>query len=356
MTIFQTRSQVFDRVRAEIEPDSSAMQLSARAVSVVDEHFELKTERSRPHDEMALVHDVEAELTGFGFIQQFLADPKIEEIWINKPGEVHIAKNGLPQRIELEFDAHQLENLVFRLLRNSSRRVDRIHPFADATLADGSRVHVVIPPITDGNWTLNIRKFPKFARSLDDLVSLGMVTQDQALELTAAMKQGCNVMVSGATQAGKTTFLAALLGQLKSNTRVVSIEETHELRIDASDWIAMQGRTEVVAGTPVIDLRRLLRESLRMRPEYLVVGEVRGAEALELLLAMNTGIPCAGTLHAKSAKAAVAKLKLLPTLAQANIDHRFIEATVDDVLDLVVHVERTGGVRRVGEILWLGKS
>lgn len=356
MTIFQTRSDVFDRVRAELVPDSSALQVAERAVSVVDQYFELQSNRQDANEELALVSDVEAELTGFGFIQPYLNDAQIEEIWVNRPGELRFAKGGRTEVVSLGFDAQQLENLVFRLLRNSSRRVDRIHPFADATLADGSRVHVAIPPITDGNWTLNVRKFPAKTRTLDELLGTGMLTAAQHSELTEAMIRGCNLIVSGATQAGKTTFLSALLGQLPSATRVISIEETHELRIPAADWVAMQGRPEAVGDSGVIDLRRLLRESLRMRPDYLVVGEVRGAEALELLLAMNTGIPCAGTIHAKSARAAVSKLKLLPALAQANIDQRFLEATVDDVLDVVVHVERVGGIRQVSEILWLGRA
>jgi pilus assembly protein CpaF len=285
-----------------------------------------------------------------------LNDAQIEEIWINRPGELRFASGGRTEVVNLNFDAQQLENLVFRLLRNSSRRVDRVHPFADATLADGSRVHVVIPPITNGYWTLNVRKFPGKTRSLDDLFAGGMLTSAQHAELSDAMLAGCNVLVSGATQAGKTTFLSALLGQLPAATRVVSIEETHELRISAADWVAMQGRPEAVGDSDAIDLRRLLRESLRMRPDFLVVGEVRGAEALELLLAMNTGIPCAGTIHAKSAQSAISKLKLLPALAKANIDQRFLGETVDDVLDVVVHVERAGGKRRVSEILWHGRA
>ena len=355
MTIFQSRSEVFDRVRAELHPDSSALQVAERAVSVVDQYFELQSNRQSANEELTLVSDVQAELTGFGFIQPYLNDADIEEIWINRPGELRYAKCGRTHSVRLGFDAQQLENLVFRLLRNSSRRVDRIHPFADATLADGSRVHVVIPPITDRNWTLNVRKFPAKIRTLDDLRGLGMLTAAQHDELSDAMVRGCNLIVSGATQAGKTTFLSALLGQLPDSTRVISIEETHELRIRADDWVAMQGRPEAVGDSDAIDLRRLLRESLRMRPDHLVVGEVRGAEALELLLAMNTGIPCSGTIHAKSARAAVSKLKLLPALAQANIDQGFLETTVDDVLDVVVHVERVGGLRQVSEILWLGR-
>jgi pilus assembly protein CpaF len=356
MTIFQTRSDVFDRVRAELAPASSAMQASERALSVVDQYFELQPNRQGANEELALVSEVEAELMGFGFMQPYLNDSQIEEIWINRPGELRYAKGGQTEVVRLGFDAQQLENLVFRLLRNSSRRVDRVHPFADATLVDGSRVHVVIPPITGGNWTLNVRKFPTRTRSLDDLVDAGMLTIVQHAELTDAMVRGCNLIVSGSTQAGKTTFLSALLGQLPNQTRVISIEETHELRIPAMDWVAMQGRPEAVGGSEVIDLRRLLRESLRMRPDFLVVGEVRGAEALELLLAMNTGIPCTGTIHAKNARAAVSKLKLLPALAQANIDQRFLEQTVDEVLDGVIHIERVGGVRRVSEIYWLGRA
>ncbi len=353
MTISIARPKVSEKVREGLVSPLTPRDLSDRMVRGIDEFVELDAGRHLANRELEIISEATAELTGFGALQPFLDDPDIEEVWVNQAQQLRYAKAGRSHVVDLNLPAQALENLVFRLLRNSSRRVDRIHPFADATLAGGSRVHVVIPPITSGDWAINIRKFPAMTRSLEDLHELGMLTRPQLIELRDAMSRGVNVLVSGATHAGKTTLLSALIGELPSQQRVISVEETHELRLRNADWVAMQGRAEAIGDAEAIDLRRLLREALRMRPEYLVVGEVRGAEALELVLAMNSGIPCAGTIHAKSAQSAVSKLMLLPTLAQANLDAKFIAATVSEVLDLVVHIKNRDGRRYVDELLWL---
>lgn len=353
MTISIARPTVSEKVRDSLFAQPSTLELNDLMVRGVDEFVELDLERHQANRELEIISEANAELTGFGVLQPFLDDPEVEEVWVNHANQVRYSRAGRSHVVDLKLSPQSLENLVFRLLRNSSRRVDRIHPFADATLVDGSRVHVVIPPITSGAWAINIRKFPAKTRSLEDLLELGMIKQSQLLELRDAMSRGLNVLVSGATHAGKTTLLSALIGELPEKQRVISVEETHELRLRNADWVAMQGRAEAFGDANAIDLRRLLREALRMRPEYLVVGEVRGAEALELVLAMNSGIPCAGTIHAKSAQSAVSKLMLLPTLAQANLDAKFISAAVSEVLDLVVHVKSLDGRRYVEELLWL---
>lgn len=352
MTISLSKPLVGQRVRDQIFSPISEGELGQKLLREVDEFIELSRLSQPPAAELQLLTETSAELVGFGVLDPFLANPEIEEIWINGVNDLWFAINGRTHRADIELSRQTLENLVFRLLRHSSRRVDRIHPFADATLADGSRVHVVIPPVTAGEWVVNIRKFPSRTRTLSDLVEVHMLTEAQASELREAMLSGANLLVSGATHTGKTTLLSALLGELPREQRVVSIEETHELRLRNPDWVAMQGRTEAAGDAEVIDLRRLVREALRMRPEYLVVGEVRGAEALELILAMNSGIPAAGTIHAKSAAGAISKLELLPALAQSNIDARFISSAVNEVLDVVVHIQSSRGQRRVQEILW----
>ena len=353
MTILLSKPAVGQRVRDQLFAPITEDELGRKVLRQVDELVELGDKSQHPSAELEMLTEASAELSGFGVLEPLLANQKIEEVWINGADEVRFAVNGKSFKADIRLPHDALENLVFRLLRHSSRRVDRMHPFADATLADGSRVHVVIPPVTAHSWIVNIRKFPPKTRSLGDLVQLGMVTQSQANELAAAMRDGANLLISGATHTGKTTLLSALLGELPPQQRVISIEETHELRLANPDWVAMQGRNGGFGEAEEIDLRRLVREALRMRPEYLVVGEVRGAEALELMLAMNSGIPCAGTIHAKSAAAAISKLQLLPTLAQANIDAGFISAAVREVLDVVVHIRSAGELRRIQEILWL---
>lgn len=199
---------------------------------------------------------------------------------------------------------------------------------------------------------MNIRKFLPAYRDLAHLVQTGSIAAEAAELLAAAMRDGRSILVSGATHAGKTTLLGALVAAAASRQRIVTVEETFELAVDAPDLVAMQGRQPSLEGTGEVTLRRLVKEALRMRPDRLVVGEVRDAEALDLVLALNTGVPCAATIHANSAPEALVKLAALPLLAGRNIDAAFVTAAVARSVDLVVHCERdAAGRRRVAEIV-----
>jgi pilus assembly protein CpaF len=225
------------------------------------------------------------------------------------------------------------------MLKDTGRRLDRSVPFVDASLADGSRLHVVIPDVTRENWSINIRKFNAKILSLSNLVELGSLTIWQSEFLRQQVRLGRNILVSGATQAGKTTLLCALLSALDAKQRVVSVEETFEIRVAGDDWVAMQTRQPNLEGVGEVTLRRLVKEALRMRPSRLVVGEVREAESLDLLIALNSGLPGMSTIHANSARDAVAKLCTLPLLAGQNISSSFVNPTVGNCIDLVVHCQ-----------------
>jgi pilus assembly protein CpaF len=303
-------------------------------------------------DEEAMKVHLGYALTGLGPLQPYLDDPEVEEIWINAPDRVFIARAGKNEQVSCPLDSDQVRHIVERMLRPTGRRVDVSQPFVDASLADGSRVHVVIPDITRHHWSVNIRKFSRQIKTLDDLVARSVVTVEAAEYLTRAMVDGHTVLVSGATQAGKTTMLTALLHQIPRSDRIVSVEETFELDLDVDDHVGLQCRGPSLEGTGEVTLRRLVKEALRMRPDRIVVGEVREAEALDLLIALNSGLPGACTLHARSAGHALDKLCMLPLLAGGNIDRSFITHTVAHVIDLVVHVERRpDGSRRVREIV-----
>ena len=246
----------------------------------------------------------------------------------------------------------EVRGLVERMLQWSGRRIDLSTPFVDAMLPDGSRLHVAIPDITRAHWAVNIRRFVVRPTQVHDLVPAGTLTAEAATFLEAAVVSGLNIVVAGGTQAGKTTLLNALLGCLPASERVVSCEEVFEINLPHHpDWVAMQTRDASLEGTGEIPLRRLVREALRMRPSRLVVGEVRQAEALDLLVAMNSGMPAAATLHANSAREAVTKLCTLPLLAGQNISADFVVPTVAGCVDIVIHTA-TGrdGRRRVQEI------
>ncbi|MGB3040463.1 MAG: ATPase, T2SS/T4P/T4SS family, partial [Candidatus Nanopelagicales bacterium] len=208
------------------------------------------------------------------------------------------------------------------------------------------------PDITKSHWAINIRKFVCRARHVADLVGLGVLSQQAGDFLAAAVVSGLNIVVAGGTQAGKTTTLNALLGCVPARERVITCEETFELQLpDHPDWVALQTRQAGLEGTGEVTLRNLVREALRMRPTRLIVGEVRQHEALDLLIAMNSGMPSMASVHANSAREAVTKLCTLPLLAGSNIAADFVVPTVAGCVDLVVHLHtNAAGQRRVGEI------
>ena len=287
----------------------------------------------------------------FGPIYPFICDETIEEIWINSPERIFIARHGKSELTNLILSAQDVRELVDRTLMWSGRRLDLSHPFVDARLPDGSRLHVAIPEITAEHWAVNIRKHIAQGRSLKQLSQSGALSQEMADVLIAAMAQGLNILVSGGTQAGKTTLLNALASEIPYSHRVITIEEVFEINPRLPDVIQLQTRSANLQGDGEITLRRLVKEALRMRPNRIIIGEVREAEALDLLIALNSGLPGMGTIHANSARDAVMKLQTLPLLAGANISHSFIVPTVASAIDLVIQIAMDAdGNRRVVEI------
>jgi len=293
-------------------------------------------------------------VAGYGPLQPYLDDPSVEEIWINEPSRVFVARHGRSELTSTFLTEQQVQDLVERMLRTSGRRVDLSSPFVDAALPDGSRLHVVIPDITRRHWAVNIRKFVVAATDLDDLVRLGTLTNQAARFLGAAVASGLNVLVAGGTQAGKTTMLNCLGAAIPPQERVVTAEEVFELKIPLRDVAALQCRQSSLEGTGEIPLRRLVKEALRMRPSRILVGEVRQAESLDLLIALNSGLPGMCTVHANSAREAVTKMCTLPLLAGPNVSSSFVVPTVASSIDIVVQVAlHADGHRRVQEIVAL---
>jgi pilus assembly protein CpaF len=290
-------------------------------------------------------------VAGLGPLQPYLDDPEIEEIWINSPSQVFVARGGRSELTTTMLTAQQVRDLVEQMLRSSGRRLDLSSPFVDASLPGGERLHVVIPDVTRADMAVNIRKHVVRAAHLDDLVRLGSLTPQAALFLDASVRAGLNILVAGATQAGKTTMLNALAGSIPATQRVITCEEVFELRFAVRDIVSMQCRQPSLEGTGEIPLRRLVKEALRMRPDRIVIGEVREAESFDLLIALNAGVPGMCTLHANSAREAISKMCTLPLLAGENVSDRFVIPTVASAIDLVVHlgvdVEGRRGVREI---------
>jgi pilus assembly protein CpaF len=320
--------------------------------SVIADEVALYVSDGRDVGAEPLSQSLKDELVGLGPLQQFLDDPSVEEIWINSPEDVFVARAGVSERVQVSLTAESIRGLVERMLRPTGRRIDMSQPFVDASLPDGSRLHVAIPDITRQHWSVNIRKFAARLRSLEDLVGAGAMSADASRYLAELVREGASILVSGATQAGKTTLLNALLDAVPAHERIVTVEETFELSLHRDDHVGLQCRGPSLEGTGEITLRRLVKEALRMRPDRLVVGEVRGAEALDLLIALNSGLPGMCSIHAKSAEQALVKLSTLPLLEGRNVDASFVLPTVAGTIDAVVHLERSPeGTRRLVSII-----
>ena len=292
----------------------------------------------------------------FGALQPFLDDDSIEEIWINSPQRIFVARNGKSELTNIVLTKPQLQSIMDRILMWSGRRIDLSHPFVDARLPDGSRLHIAIPEITAENWAINIRKHLMRGKSLRELAALGTMTNHIAEFLESCVAARKNLLVSGATQAGKTTILNALVSAVAPTERIVTIEEVFELKPRLPDCVAMQTRSASLDGVGEITIRRLIKEALRMRPSRIVIGEIREAESLDLLIALNSGIPGMATIHANSAREAIRKLQTLPLLAGENITQDFLTPTVYSAIDFVIHVERdVSGERRIREVSKVNK-
>lgn len=336
-----------------VQDRTSVVDLVREAVSDYDERSMTGSMPLLGNFEDAVKRVTDA-VAGFGPLQEYFDDPQVEEIWINAPSQVFVARNGVAELTSTILTADGVRDLVEKMLKSSGRRVDLSSPFVDAVLPDGSRLHVTIPDISREHWLINIRKFVVKADHLDDLVRLGTLTAQASEFLQAAVASGLNILVAGGTQAGKTTLLNCLAAAIPPRERVVTCEEVFELKLPLRDVAAMQCRQPSLEGTGEVPLRRLVKEALRMRPSRIIVGEVRQSESLDLLIALNSGLPGMCTIHANSAREAVTKMCTLPLLAGENVGSRFVVPTVASSIDIVVHaaLERDG-VRRVREVVAL---
>lgn len=319
---------------------------------LVDYEARVQTSRlPRIDDRVRLAQEVVDRVAGLGPLQALLDDPDVEEIWMNGPGQVFCARNGMHVLTNISLSDEQTRDLIEKMLRTSGRRLDLSSPFVDATLLDGSRLHVAIPDITRRHWAVNIRKFVLRAHTLEELARLGSLNSVTVRFLAAAVRAGLNIVVSGGTQTGKTTMLNCLAASISARERVITCEEVFELRVPLPDVVSMQTRQANLEGRGQITLRRLIIEALRMRPDRVLVGEVRQQEAFDLLVALNSGLPGMTSIHANSALEALTKLVTLPLLAGENVSHKFVVPTVASSIDLIVHLTQDRGRRYVNQVL-----
>lgn len=348
------RARLVEQRRAEAAAGQKAEEEFGDSVrALVDRDAAVLPRREREQVAERIIRDS----VGLGPLEVLLADPAVEEVMVNGPGRVYIERRGQIEPTDVAFESEEeLRNAIERILAPLGRRVDELSPMVDARLADGSRVNVVIPPLAIDGPALSIRRFGASRPGPDQLVSLGTLTPEQRRLLEEAVADRRSVLVSGGTGSGKTTLLNALSSFIAAEERVVTIEDAAELRLQQPHVVRLESRPAGVEGRGEVTIRDLLRNALRMRPDRIVIGEVRGVEALDLLTALNTGHDGAlSTVHANSAADALSRVETLALMAGVGLPHEAVAEQVRRGIDLVVHLQRQpDGARRVTELTEVG--
>jgi len=333
--------------RARITADPSPVEDQVRELVAAEAAPLPEPERER------LAERVLRLATGLGPLDPLLSDATVDEVMVNGGGEVYVEREGRVEAADARFaDSAELMHSVERILAPLGRRVDEASPLCDARLPDGSRVNVVIPPLAVDGPCLTIRRFRRGGFGLADLVENSTLPQPLAGYLADAVERRATILVSGGTGCGKTTTLGALSGAIPVSERIVTIEDAAELRLRQPHVVRLEARPPNVEGSGEVTIRQLVRNALRMRPDRIVVGEVRGAEALDMLMALNTGHEGSlSTVHANSAEEALRRVEVLALMAGVGLPHAAVRAQVADAFDLVVHqARRPGGERRVTSV------
>jgi pilus assembly protein CpaF len=347
------RARVQDRLLAE-EPGALAIASrwerrvrvrEAVARFLADERVAL------PAPEIAvLVRELSDQITGYGPLEPLFHDPRVTEVMVNGARSVWIERDGRIERTDVAFDDDAaVLHLVDRIVAPLGLRIDESSPFVDARLPDGSRVHAIVPPLAIHGPAVTIRRFFREPMRIEDLVARGALSEGHALRLVEAVRARRNLVVSGGAGAGKTTLLGALAAHIPPEERVITIEDAAELRLQRAHVVALETRPANLEGHGRVTVRDLVRNALRMRPDRIVVGEVRGGEALDMLTAMNTGhAGSMSTAHANSPRDLVARLEAMAAMGDAALPVDAVRRQIASALDLVVHVARMpGGARRV---------
>jgi pilus assembly protein CpaF len=305
-------------------------------------------------EEMALAADLSDDMVGLGPLEPFLDDDEITDILANGPFDVYVERHGKLEKAAARFrDAQHLVNIAQRIATAVGRRIDEASPMVDARLADGSRVNIVLPPLVLNGGSISIRKFPRLSLTLEAMVRQENLSSDLARVLEIASRSRINILISGGTGSGKTTLLNAISQYIDGAERVITIEDAVELRLQQPHVVQMETRPPNIEGIGQVAQRELLRNALRMRPDRIIVGEVRGPEAFDMLQAMNTGHDGSmSTIHANSPRDALYRVENMVMMANLNLPLKTIRVHLASALNLVVHVERMwDGIRRVQSVV-----
>jgi pilus assembly protein CpaF len=304
-------------------------------------------------DRDRLIQEIADDTLGHGPIESLLQDDTVTEVMVNGPDDVWLERDGKLSKTAIRFiDDHHLRRIINKIVGQVGRRIDESSPMVDARLPDGSRVNAVLPPLSLTGPLLTIRKFSRRRWDLNELRAMGSITAESQEFLERCVRAELNILISGGTGSGKTTLLNAMSGAISDRERIVTIEDAAELRLNQRHVLRLEARPKNVEGQGEVPIRDLVRNSLRMRPDRIIVGEVRGAEALDMLQAMNTGHDGSlSTVHANSARDALSRVESMVLMAGVDFPIRAVRQQLSRAIDVLVHIERfSDGARRVVNI------
>lgn len=341
------------KIMHEAKDDQNVNDIIPKIDSIAQKIVETEEESFNTVDTKKVVQELINDVTGYGPINPFLLDPEITEVMVNGPYSVYVEKRGKIQLTNVKFrDNDQVMYVIDKIVSPLGRRIDESSPMVDARLPDGSRVNAIIPPLAINGPTITIRKFSKDPYGIEDLIEFGTITRDMAQFLDACVKAKLNVFISGGTGSGKTTTLNVLSSFIPNNERIVTIEDSAELQLSQDHVVSLESRPANVEGKGAVSIRDLVKNSLRMRPDRIVIGEVRSEEALDMLQAMNTGHDGSlATGHANSPRDMIARLETMVMMAGLELPVKAIRQQIAGGIDLIIQCSRLkDGTRKIVNI------
>ena len=345
--------EVIAKLGAELFKKETTEDLSDRVYHAVTEQLTLDRTPLTRDERRQVVREITDDILGYGPLEPFLRDDAVTEVMVNAFDKIYVESHGKIERTRATFvDNGHLLRIIDKIVSQVGRRVDEASPMVDARLPDGSRVNAIIPPLALRGPTLTIRKFARDPYTIDDLIQFGSLTPKAAQFLAACVKGKLNILIAGGTGTGKTTTLNAVSAFIPNDERIVTIEDAAELQLQQEHVITLESRPPNIEGSGEVRIRELVRNALRMRPDRIIVGEVRGAETLDMLQAMNTGHEGSlTTIHANSPRDALARLETLVLTAGVDLPLRAIREQVSSAFDLLVQISRlVDGSRRITHI------